>query len=144
MHIHGSCHCGNVSFNLHWAPEPPHISARACDCSFCVKHGGVWTSCATAVLDVHIRDPAYRRIYAFGTHTADFHVCTRCGVVPLVSCDIEGHTYAVVNVNAFDGVEASFIQRSQASFDGEDVATRMARRQQRWIRQVRFIDTAAV
>jgi len=41
MLIRGSCHCGNISFHLDWSPDPAEIRARACDCTFCVKHGGV-------------------------------------------------------------------------------------------------------
>jgi hypothetical protein len=44
MDITGSCHCRNISFRLAWEPQPTEIQARACTCSFCVKHGGVWTS----------------------------------------------------------------------------------------------------
>jgi hypothetical protein len=42
--IQGRCHCGNVTFTLAWEPDPSEIPARACGCTFCVKHGGVWTS----------------------------------------------------------------------------------------------------
>src|SRR5262249_9564686 len=41
MLISGRCHCGNISFALDWRPETSEIPARACTCSFCVKHGGV-------------------------------------------------------------------------------------------------------
>jgi len=37
--IAGRCHCGNISFELEARSE---VTARACDCTFCVKHGGVW------------------------------------------------------------------------------------------------------
>ena len=47
MLISGGCHCGNISFALDWRPEPSEIPARACTCSFCAKHGGVWTSSPT-------------------------------------------------------------------------------------------------
>ena len=30
--------------SLTWDPDPKEIPARACDCTFCQKHGGVWTS----------------------------------------------------------------------------------------------------
>jgi hypothetical protein len=138
MNIVGKCHCGNLSFKLLWQPEPTTIAARACGCGFCVKHGGVWTSCATGELHIHITDGADYGRYAFGTHTADFHVCTRCGVVPVVTSDIDGQTYAVVNVNTFEGVDPSLIQRAPASFDGEDPASRLARRKKGWISHVRF------
>ena len=44
MLITGKCHCGNIALELEWEGDPPEIPARACGCSFCVKHGGVWTS----------------------------------------------------------------------------------------------------
>ena len=44
MIIRGGCHCGNIRFSLSWEPDPAEIPARACICSFCTKHGGVWTS----------------------------------------------------------------------------------------------------
>ena len=136
MKISGACHCGNISFKLDWSPEPEHIPARACGCSFCVKHGGVWTSCATGSLQVHFEQPSQVSAYAFGTKTADFHVCTRCGVVPVVSCRLDGQLFAVVNVNTFEGVPAAMLRHSPASFDGEDEAARLARRKRNWIPNV--------
>jgi len=143
MLIAGRCHCGNIAFTLDWTPDPVEIPARACTCSFCVKHGGVWTSCPTGRLAVTIGDPSHVAPYAFGTRTAEFHVCTRCGVVPLVTSRIEGSTYAVVSVNAFEGVARSLLRTATASFDGEGADARLARRQRNWIRDVRFVATAA-
>jgi hypothetical protein len=120
MLIKGSCHCGNISFQLCWLPEPTEIPARACTCAFCTKHGGVWTSCPTGELAVAVQDRARRSRYTFGTKTADFHVCASCGAVPLVTSQIDGTTYAVVNVNTFEGVDGSLLKRAAASFEGED------------------------
>lgn len=138
MQIHGRCHCGNLSFELAWRPEPSEIPARACGCTFCTKHGGVWTSCPTGALQVRTLDPDQVSIYRFGTGTADFHVCRRCGVAPVVTSLIEGRTYAVVNVNTFEDLDPSLLRRAAASFDGEDEATRLARRQRGWIPEVVF------
>lgn len=138
MVVSGSCHCGNISFSLDWRPDPVEIPARACGCSFCVKHGGVWTSCPTGELRVRVRDRARVSRYAFGTRTAEFHVCTSCGVVPVVTSLIEGRVYAVVSVNAFDNIEASKLRRTPASFDGESEGDRLTRRQRNWIGQVEF------
>jgi len=80
--------------------------------------------------------------YAFGTRTAEFHVCVRCGVVPLVTSRIDGNTYAVVSVNAFEGVARSLLRTATASFDGEGTDARLARRQRNWIRDVRFVAPA--
>ena len=82
MLISGRCHCGNILFALDWRREASEIPARACTCSFCAKHGGVWTSCPTGSLTVSVKDRVCVSKYAFGTKTAEFHVCTACGVVP--------------------------------------------------------------
>ena len=141
MLICGSCHCRNVSFALVWKPEPAQIPARACDCSFCTKHGGVWTSCPSGRLDVTVRDPLLVSTYAFGTKTADFHVCSRCGVTPLVTSRIKGRLYAVVSVNAFEGVPSSLLTRAAASFQAETEDVRLERRTRHWIADVRFIES---
>ena len=49
---------------------------------------------------VSVKDRARASKYAFGTKTAEFHVCTGCGVVPVVTSRIDGCLYAVVSVNA--------------------------------------------
>jgi hypothetical protein len=139
MLIHGSCHCGNISFDLRWLPEPLEIPARACTCSFCSKHGGVWTSNPNASLTVTGKEPSLVSRYAFGTHTAQFHVCGRCGIVPVVTSRIDDHLYAVVSVNAFEGVDHSLLRRASASFDAEDEASRLARRRRNWISDVEFV-----
>lgn len=138
MQIAGSCHCGNISFKLHWEPSPSEIPARACTCSFCTKHGGVWTSCQTGSLKVAVKDSTRVSTYSFGTKTANFHVCTVCGAVPVVTSRIEGHIYAVVSVNAFEGVDPSLLNRASASFDGENEQDRLARRAKGWIPNVEF------
>ena len=139
MLITGSCHCRNLSFTLDWQPEPTEIPARACGCSFCVKHGGVWTSCPTGSLRVRARLPERVARYEFGTKTAQFHVCTECGIVPVVTSLIAERLYAVVSVNAFDNVDAAMLKRSPASFDGESEGDRLARRQRNWIGDVEFV-----
>jgi len=141
MLIHGSCHCGNISFALTWKPEPSEIPARACTCSFCIKHGGVWTSCPTGSLKVTVRDRSLVSKYAFGTETAQFHICSRCGIVPVVTSQIEDHLYAVVSVNAFDGVEPSLLRRASATFEGETAEGRLARRKRNWIANVEYIES---
>ncbi len=143
MLIHGSCHCGNVSFALTWEPEPLEIPARACACSFCSKHGGVWTSNPNGSLSVNVREPALLSKYAFGTRTAEFHICSRCGVVPVVTSKIDNQLYAVVSVNACEGVEPSLLRRASANFDGENEETRLERRKRNWIPSVRYAESGA-
>lgn len=139
MLINGACHCGNISFALAWEPSPAEIPARACGCSFCVKHGGVWTANPYGALKIVVKDPALVSRYVFGTCTAEFHVCARCGVVPVVTSKIEGRLYAVVNVNTFNGVDSALLHRSPADFDGEGTDSRLARRARNWIGNVEYV-----
>src|SRR4051812_44176456 len=141
MLINGICHCGNISFALNWLPEPREIPARACDCSFCVKHGGVWTSSPQGSLRIAIKEEALLSRYLFGTRTAEFHVCGRCGAVPVVTSRIDGGVYAVVSVNAFNGVDPALIRRASASFDGEGTDSRLARRKRNWIADVSYVES---
>ena len=143
MLISGSCHCGNITFRLLWKPEPADIPARACTCSFCTKHGGVWTSCPAGHLTVNVMEPSLVSKYAFGTKTAQFHVCSRCGIVHVVTSRIDDRLYAVVSVNAFEGVEPSLLRRASATFDGEGEGDRLARRQRNWIANVEYIEGGA-
>lgn len=143
MLIHGKCHCGNISFSLTWAPDPGEIPARACSCSFCTRHGGVWTANPNGTLEIVIEDRSLVAQYTFGTRTADFCICTRCGVVPVVTSRIDGRLYAVVNVNVFDDEAASLVRRAAASFEGEATDARLARRKRNWIANVSYVEGKA-
>jgi hypothetical protein len=57
--------------------------------------------------------------------------------VPLVTCELEGRTLAVVNVNALEDVPVP-LDRAPASFASEDVSARLARRARNWIATVRI------
>lgn len=138
MLIRGKCHCGNIAFSLTWEPDPAQIPARACGCSFCKKHGGVWTSNPKGALEVTIQDPSLVSRYAFGTRTADFHICSRCGIVPVVTSTIDGRLYAVVSVNALEGIDQKMLNRAAADFEGEATEDRLARRKRNWIADVSF------
>ena len=138
MLITGRCHCGNLAFELDWAPDPHEIHARTCTCSFCRSHGATWTSHPRARLRVAVRDSARVNIYRFGSGTADFHVCTDCGVVPLVSCVLDDTRYAVVNVNVFDDAARALVRPAPASFESEELTGRLERRKRTWIRDVEY------
>ena len=140
MRITGSCHCGNIGFALDWRPEPTEIPARACTCSFCTRHGGVWTACPTGSLRVTVRESDRVSAYEFETKTAQFHVCATCGVVPLATSLIDGRLYAVVNVNTFENVPPEMLRRAPVTFDSEAETERLARRKRNWIGDVTFVD----
>ena len=130
--INGSCHCGNIQFTFDWPTSGPTIPVRACGCDHCTKHRGVWTSHPNGRFRLLIADEYQVTQYRFGTKTADFHVCKTCGIVPIVTCMIEGARYAVVNANTFDNVGRSELVEAAADFESETTEVRLARRRRNW------------
>src|SRR5215471_1748471 len=138
MRIEGKCHCGNIRYAIEWPGDGADITIRACGCTFCIKHGGSWTSHRDAELNGEVRNASLVSKYRFGTETADFYVCGRCGAVPFVTSAIEGHLYAVVNVNTFEGINLSSLLRTATNFDGEGTGERLERRKRNWIQAVQI------
>jgi hypothetical protein len=130
--IYGSCHCGNIRVTFDWPDSEPTIPVRACGCALCTKHRAVWTSHPNGRFYLRIADDSQATRYRFGTNTADFHVCLTCGVMPIVTCMIEGTQYAVVNVNTFDNVDRSLLVEMATDFEGETTENRLARRRRNW------------
>jgi hypothetical protein len=141
--IDGKCHCGNIAFVLDWPEGPSEVVARKCSCLFCIKHGGVWTANPVAKLSIVVQRAGVVSKYAFGTKTATFYVCTCCGVAPIVTSEIANRLYAVVNVNTFENFDLMRLRQQTVSFDGEDLPSRLARRQRNWIADVRIVEAAA-
>jgi hypothetical protein len=92
---------------------------------------------------VAVIDPSNVSRYIFGTKTAQFHICAKCGVVPIVTSEIDGNTYAVVSVNALQGIDRALLKHASATFDAEDERSRLARRKRNWIPSVHFSERDA-
>jgi len=136
MLITGQCQCGNISFHLEWLPDPTRIPAWACACSFCQAHKGVWTSSPSADLKVRISNLALLTRHTFGTRTAEFLICKQCEDIPLVTSEIDGRLYAVVNVHALQDISPTLFKHFNSNFDGESIEERAKRRRQNWISNV--------
>jgi len=136
--IEGACHCGNIRYTLIWPGVDIEIPVRECGCTFCQKHGGVWTSHSSSELSAEVVDESKLSKYKQGTETAEIYICAVCGVVPLVISDIENNLYAVVNANTFEGIDSSRIVRSSTNFYGESTSDRLERRRRNWIPNVRI------
>ena len=72
--FHGGCHCGNIRFWFDWPAQAENIPVRACGCSFCTKHGAVWTSHPEGQFQLQITDAFQAKRYQFGQKTADMHL----------------------------------------------------------------------
>jgi hypothetical protein len=141
--IEGACHCGNIRYTLIWPDVDMEIPVRACGCTYCQKHGGIWTSHSGSELSAEIKDESMVSKYKQGTKTAEMYVCAVCGIVPFVTSDIENNLYSVVNANTFEGIESSRIVRSSTDIEGESTSDRLERRRRNWIPNVRISNSIA-
>ena len=101
----GSCHCGNVSLKIEVTSKLNTYSPRACDCSFCTKHGAAYVSDKDGKLTIYVRNKNDLSKYQHGSQTADFLICKICGVLVGVCYEHQGHLYATVNSKAIDNNE---------------------------------------
>ena len=110
--LHGGCHCGRIALEMTLSKPVSAFTPRACDCSFCRKHGAAWLSDARGALRVRFRgDPV---VYRQGSAQAEFIACAHCAVLVMVRYEHEGHVHAAVNVRALDDA-ASFAAEQSAS-----------------------------
>src|SRR5216117_1913606 len=101
----GRCRCGHLELSLAASVRPERLSLRADTCSFCRTHGARTTSdpSGRVVITVHHPDELLR--YRFGLETADFLVCTRCGIYVAAVVSEGASSYATVNVDTLDAVD---------------------------------------
>ncbi len=97
--IRGGCHCGNISVTAELTRATTEYRPRACDCDFCRKHGAAYLSDPAGSLRIAIRDARATAAYRQGSGTAEFLVCTTCGVLVAVLYR-DDRIYAALNANA--------------------------------------------
>ena len=128
----GGCHCGNLRYALETRLALNELPLRACQCSFCRRHGALSTSDPEGALRFEVREPAQLTRYRFGLKTADFLICTRCGIYVGATLSDGGRSWAIVNANTLDEAAQLTQAATPMSYDGEDEAQRTARRRERW------------
>jgi hypothetical protein len=127
----GACHCHNIEVRLESDASPIELGIRTDTCSFCRKQGARYTSDPAGELRLAIGDENLVERYRFGTKTADFMLCKRCGV--FVAACMPQASLAVVNVNVLDARDAFSVEPLQvADLDGESLEQRLARRKAKW------------
>lgn len=82
--LRGGCHCGNLTLMLATSHSPASVHPRACDCTFCMKHGAGWVSDAAGQLSIEVRDRVGLSEYRQGSGSARFLLCRDCGVLVAV------------------------------------------------------------
>ena len=135
--ISGRCHCGNIEYTF-FSPLPKtELPIRTCDCSFCTRQGACYTSHPRGRLQVQIKDHALVKPYRFGTESAAAMLCSVCGVYPLITTDLDGQTYAVLNANSINGLHIDHSAIPPAlHLENLSVEERIERWKKAWIGQV--------
>jgi hypothetical protein len=100
--MRGSCHCGNLRVEFGTRKSALDFRPRACDCSFCRKHGAAYISDPEGSLSIVQRHAGAIREYLQGSNTARFLLCKDCGVLVSVVFDHLSGTYGAVNAGCLD------------------------------------------
>lgn len=128
----GGCHCGNLRWMLRTTLAPSELPARACQCSFCTRHGALSTSDPAGRMRFEVDDPALLLRYRFATASANFLICRRCGVYVGALMEDGGRWFAIANLNTIEGREALHPVPLPMVYDGEAEGARRGRRSARW------------
>lgn len=129
----GGCHCGNVRLKFSTALDPSQIEVRACQCSFCVRHGSRAIADPDGRLIISVKDEAQLRRYQFGLRTADYLICRECGVYVAAIAGAQDDARAIVIINALDDHERFNREPVRVDFDAEGRVQRQARRRTHWM-----------
>ena len=110
---------------------PAETELRACQCSFCRRHGSRAISDPGGAVTIEAEAAALNR-YRFGLGTADYFLCGRCGVYVAAVMTEGERAWSVVIVNALDDAENFTRPVQPMVYDAEDEAARRARRRTKW------------
>lgn len=69
--------------------------------------------------------------YRFATKTTDYILCATCGIYMGAVAEIDGRTYATLNLNAFDDPRPD-LAAEPFSYDGESARAKAERRRAAW------------
>jgi hypothetical protein len=128
----GRCHCGALGIIYGTEIDPLYWRLRHDGCSFCRRHGVVGTSDSAGKLSVDIRDPSRVQHYRFAHRTADFLLCSDCGVFVAAITDTAQGKRAVINARVLDGVSLNWTSVAEVHFDEESPSQRAERRSLHW------------
>lgn len=108
----GSCHCGNVSFEV----TAEIAKASACNCSICSRTGWLMAPVSTDQFKL-LSGADSQSDYQFGRKTMHHHFCTTCGIRAFGKYAADGQEKIVVNLRCLDGLDVDSLEIQR--FDGK-------------------------
>jgi len=111
----GSCHCGQVAFEV----EGELAQVMDCNCSICSRKGALLWFVPRDKLRL-LTPEENLTTYTFDTHTIRHRFCPNCGIHPFgEGTDPSGNRMAAINVRCLEGVEFSSLPVKH--FDGRSL-----------------------
>ena len=108
----GSCHCGQVAFQV----EGALAGALSCNCSICQRKGTLMWFVPRQQLQLLTPDEN-ASTYTFNKHVIKHRFCAKCGMHPYgEAVDPEGNPVAAINVRCLEDIELDDIPVTR--FDG--------------------------
>src|ERR1700726_3941915 len=124
----GGCHCGALGIIYRTDIDPMYWGLRHAGGSFWRRRGVVGRWGRAGNLSVDIQDPSKVGYYRFAHRTADFLICSECGVFVAAITDAAQGKRAVINARVLDGVSLDWASVADVHFDDESPPQRAERR----------------
>lgn len=101
MKYEGSCHCGNVAFEVEGVFE----TGLDCNCSLCRRRGGILAFVPRDKLVLTVPEENVST-YTFNRHAIKHHFCGKCGIAPYgEGTDPKGNVMAAVNLRCLPAID---------------------------------------
>lgn len=108
----GSCHCGQVAFEVDGEP----VNVLACNCSMCARRGSLLWFVPRDKLRL-LTPEENASTYLFNKHVIKHRFCPTCGIHPYgEGVDPAGNRMAAVNVRCLEDIDFSTLPVEH--FDG--------------------------
>ena len=99
----GSCHCGQVAFEVEGTIE----GVLSCNCSMCQRKGSLLWFVPRDRLQVTAGEDKLAT-YTFNRHVIQHRFCPTCGIHPFgEGTDPKGEAVAAINVRCLEGIDLS-------------------------------------
>ena len=101
MLYEGSCHCGNMAFQV----EGTLAGATSCNCSICQRKGTLMWFVPREQLKLLTPDED-AGTYTFNKHVIKHRFCPKCGIHPYgEGVDPKGNAMAAINIRCLEGID---------------------------------------
>jgi hypothetical protein len=132
MRLEGGCHCGRLRVAFTTAKAVTELPLRACQCTFCRRHGALTTSDPAGEVVLTVAELPAGGWYRFGTGMTDFWLCPACGVYVGAYVESGGQGRAVVNIRALDARDEFTQGPAPMDYGQETPEMRLERRIRVW------------